>query len=542
MEHFWKPIIESVATALKPSVIVEVGSAGGSITPNLLHFCEETQSVLHLIDTRTRLDVKGLQNKHGSRFVYHNSPGLEALPQVGPMDLVLINGDPNWYTVFNQLKLIERGVVQNGHRFPCVLVHQIGWPYGRRDGYFNPETIPEEYRQPCKKQGIAPGAASFADKGGLFPERYHSIYENDLRNGVLTAVEDFQKDGSKSRLWVPVFSHMGLGLLFSRELAETNQEFSSLIKSLSLSPPLESLFIDSEQSRQQAEALLEEFQAQREEEASDAAKNLKQLQKEKEGLRNQLARKSRELDKTTAELTRASRERDTANRKRAASEKETLSLRAKLEVAESEKRDQSTSIASLQTRLEAAERMTRERATQADSLKNRSDVLTARLSRYQHEYKAVLGDVQRLIRWLQLLSNDMDTHLHSISWKIGSLTVGLGKSIIGKDRKPVTSFRAYEVMKSFEEWLSRYRPPRPVTSGDAPDLSPGTFFLHEHGLSAGSPVSRNRAMVIRDRMERLYQKTFVGFLKPILKKNKTAYRTAQIIRDAIFRLAARREI
>ena len=44
-----------------------------------------------------------------------------------------------------------------GRELPLLIFHDVGWPHGRRDNYFDADAIPEEHRQP-----IAPG-------GGLFP-------------------------------------------------------------------------------------------------------------------------------------------------------------------------------------------------------------------------------------------------------------------------------------------------------------------------------------------------------------------------------------
>ena len=36
-------------------------------------------------------------------------------------------------------------------------MHDVGWPYGRRDLYYAPEQIPEEFRQPYRRAGHAAG-------------------------------------------------------------------------------------------------------------------------------------------------------------------------------------------------------------------------------------------------------------------------------------------------------------------------------------------------------------------------------------------------
>jgi hypothetical protein len=62
-----------------------------------------------------------------------------------------------------------------------VLCHDVAWPYGRRDFYYVPETIPDEFRR----------QSELASEGGQNPDSAHACAEGGPRNGVLTAIEDF---------------------------------------------------------------------------------------------------------------------------------------------------------------------------------------------------------------------------------------------------------------------------------------------------------------------------------------------------------------
>ncbi len=79
---------------------------------------------------------------------------------------MFLDGDHNWYTVFHELRLIEEHCQRNERLFPLVLLHDLGWPYGRRDLYYNPETIPAEYRQPYARAPSARESRSSSGKGG----------------------------------------------------------------------------------------------------------------------------------------------------------------------------------------------------------------------------------------------------------------------------------------------------------------------------------------------------------------------------------------
>ena len=55
--------------------------------------------------------------------------------------MVVIDGDHNYYTVSEELRLIgERAA---GAELPLLLFHDVCWPHARRDDYFAPELIPE---------------------------------------------------------------------------------------------------------------------------------------------------------------------------------------------------------------------------------------------------------------------------------------------------------------------------------------------------------------------------------------------------------------
>ena len=69
------------------------------------------------------------------------------------MDAALIDGDHNWYTVYNELKLLAATAREADAALPVLVLHDVGWPYGRRDLYYAPEQIPEEYPPALRAEG-----------------------------------------------------------------------------------------------------------------------------------------------------------------------------------------------------------------------------------------------------------------------------------------------------------------------------------------------------------------------------------------------------
>ena len=93
---------------MQPQSIVEVGSDTGLNTKNLLEFCEKNGSELHVVDPFPKYDVSEWQERYAGHAFFHTALSLNAIPLVEHFDVVLIDGDHNWYTVYNELKLIEK--------------------------------------------------------------------------------------------------------------------------------------------------------------------------------------------------------------------------------------------------------------------------------------------------------------------------------------------------------------------------------------------------------------------------------------------------
>lgn len=266
MKRFWNQIIEPLLEALQPAVIVEIGSDKGGNTRNLLEFCEKTDAVLHVVDPAPKYDVAEWQQRYGDRFIFYKDLSLNALPEIENFDVVFIDGDHNWYTVYNELKLIE----EFSDAFPLVLLHDIDWPYGRRDLYYDPDTIPEGYRKPYTKKGLRPDSEGMLEKGGLNQQLYKAVHEGGSRNGVFTAVEDFMQETGQEVDLIRIPGFHGLGILIPAWLRE-NEVMASVLKIWHLPPAvlqhierLEKTWLEAEIQRQEQHSRLNELSGHRE--------------------------------------------------------------------------------------------------------------------------------------------------------------------------------------------------------------------------------------------------------------------------------------
>lgn len=184
--------------------IVEVGVDAGANTVKLLDLAKELGAQLICIDPATSFRPAPEYAAH-SRFIA--KPSLSALKSLGAIDCAIIDGDHNWYTVYNELKLVHRKLAPGG----TIFLHDVLWPYGRRDMYYEPRRIPGRFRHPYKTLGVTPGVSALVEQG-MNPEYCNAVYEGGSRNGVLTAVEDFLRL-SEDYDFTLVEEEYGLGIL-----------------------------------------------------------------------------------------------------------------------------------------------------------------------------------------------------------------------------------------------------------------------------------------------------------------------------------------
>ena len=234
MVVFWESVVKPLLEASSPRVIVEVGVARGETTVKLLELSARTGCTVHAIDPAPQpsFEVDFLQQQHGDRFVFHKKPSLEVLPRLEGVDAALLDGDHNWFTVYRELQALEAQAEATGGEPPLTVLHDIGWPYGRRDGYYDPGTIPPEYRQPHRKAGIVRHRSELADNGGVNRNLDNAIAEGTPRNGVRTAVEDFLATSEHPYEFRSVAGFHGLGILVSHQRLEESGDLQRLLEEL----------------------------------------------------------------------------------------------------------------------------------------------------------------------------------------------------------------------------------------------------------------------------------------------------------------------
>jgi hypothetical protein len=230
-------LVMNVLEAAGAAAVTEVGALDGDLTRLLLPWVTRSGGEVIAIDPAPHPDLEMLAaDKAELRLIRETSH--EALAHIPLTDAIILDGDHNYYTVSEELRIIAERAEREGRRVPLLLLHDVGWPHGRRDDYYAPEQVPVEHRQPV----VAGGCLYPGDPGtrpGALPFHYPAAREGGPRNGVLTAVEDFVSGREQLRLAIiPTF--FGIGLIWDKTVREAGA-LTELLADWDRNPHLERL-------------------------------------------------------------------------------------------------------------------------------------------------------------------------------------------------------------------------------------------------------------------------------------------------------------
>jgi hypothetical protein len=205
-------IIVPCLDAVGARFVVEVGAYAGDLTGLLVEWAAGSGARVAAIDPAPRDPLVALARERPQLELLRETSHA-ALARLPTPDAAVIDGDHNWFTVSEELRLIAARSERAD--LPLLLFHDVAWPHARRDDYYDPSLVPEEHRRPIEEgTGLFPGEPGVRP-GGL-PSRWAARREGGPRNGVLTAVEDFvaARDGLRLAV-VPAF--FGLGVVWHRD-------------------------------------------------------------------------------------------------------------------------------------------------------------------------------------------------------------------------------------------------------------------------------------------------------------------------------------
>lgn len=175
-------VFEEIYRQVPVNTVVEVGVESGAVSGEYVRL--GAQKVYAVDPSCTPEVLARLAEEDGVELVEEPSPGaLDALPVA---DLYVLDGDHNYATVHGEMTWIL-------DRAPdaVVVLHDVLWPCGRRDFYYQPSELSESQRHADSDDGptvwhddLTPGG--FVGLGSFTC----AVEAGGEENGVLTAVED----------------------------------------------------------------------------------------------------------------------------------------------------------------------------------------------------------------------------------------------------------------------------------------------------------------------------------------------------------------
>lgn len=231
MFPFWEMVVAPLVKHSDAKRVLEIGALRGETTAKMFDQLGP-ESELHVIDPLPQFDPAEHEREFPGRYVFHRDLSLNVLGDLPPFDVALVDGDHNWYTVYHELHHLERTARGADQHLPVLVLHDVAWPYGHRDLYYEPSQIPEEFRQPWARKGMAPGFYKVLDEGGMNAELANAIHAGGPRNGVKRALDDFLEDYDQPHRLVLLPFYFGLAIVVDQKRLDSNPRLSRFLDRL----------------------------------------------------------------------------------------------------------------------------------------------------------------------------------------------------------------------------------------------------------------------------------------------------------------------
>ena len=138
---FWIDVVKPFLCAMKAKQLLEIGGDCGEHTHLLLQYCDAFDAQLIVIEPFVKQDLQKIIDNSG-RISLMEEKSQSGIPKVDtPIDAVFLEGDLNYHTTYGDLADIEQMAKRQQMPFPLVFFRS-GWPYARRDMYYDPTNLP----------------------------------------------------------------------------------------------------------------------------------------------------------------------------------------------------------------------------------------------------------------------------------------------------------------------------------------------------------------------------------------------------------------
>ena len=141
MFPFWHDVVAPVIEAARARRIVEVGALRGENTELMLERLGP-EVELHVIDPLPDFDPAEHEERFAGQYFFYRDLSVNVLNKLPVMDVALIDGDHNWYTVYTECSQLAEVAARESAPLPVLILHDVEWPYGRRDLYYDPSNVP----------------------------------------------------------------------------------------------------------------------------------------------------------------------------------------------------------------------------------------------------------------------------------------------------------------------------------------------------------------------------------------------------------------
>lgn len=205
----FKPVFEQVFEIKKPKKILEIGSEYGGSTKVLLDYAKKNNAYVYIVDPYPYVDLAVELKEYEGFYTHIKKLSLEALDDIQDLDMFVVDGDHNYYTVYHELTKIYQN-----NPTAWTLLHDVRWPWAYRDLYYSPENIPEEWRHEYTYDHGVDADNNLVHKGGFIGAGAFAIAKQHggERNGVKKAIEDFLRDND-GYFYNEITPIMGMGFI-----------------------------------------------------------------------------------------------------------------------------------------------------------------------------------------------------------------------------------------------------------------------------------------------------------------------------------------
>ena len=178
----FREIFEELYASRKITTVVEIGVESGDVTGM---YAELGAEAVYAVDPTPTVDLRARFEREAHLHLI-DQPSPDALADLPVADLYVVDGDHNYAVVRAELDWIVEHAPD-----AVVVLHDVLWPCGRRDQYYQPTILGPEQRHDDSADGPTVWHDELTPAGfvgvGAFTAARHAGGE---ANGVLTAVED----------------------------------------------------------------------------------------------------------------------------------------------------------------------------------------------------------------------------------------------------------------------------------------------------------------------------------------------------------------